>query len=162
MKICTGAGDQGYSFLAKGASLPKSHLAFDVMGDLDELSCAIGIAKVAEGAEKFIGFLEEIQGTLITVMAYIASCGEEKHLLSREQADLPYAHLSCDFSLVTLAGENELSARLSLARAVARRAERSYVRYCESFKGDKNAMIFLNRISDALYIASLCAKNSDK
>ena len=54
-----------------------------------------------------------------------------------------------------LYGESELSARLDLARAVARRAERQFCRMIKYYyNADRLGMQYLNRLSDYLYVCA--------
>ena len=155
MKICTGKGDRGFSSLADGNALPKNSPCFELMGDIDELSCVLGLAKTAGGD---LSFLEESQKALSKIMSYIA-CENEKYLMNEAEADIPLAHADYDFEEFILPGKTELSARLDFARAVCRRAERKYATFYLEKKADKNALMFLNRLSDALYILARRAES---
>ena len=146
MSICTGKGDGGFSSLSDGKLCPKSDLCFEALGNLDELSACLGLAKTVGGDMRI---LEEFQHILIKIMSYI-SCGEEKYCLSHKESDIELAHAEIKLAEFVLPGKNELSARLDYARTVARRAERSYVRIGE--RADKGAIVFLNRLSDALFV----------
>ncbi|MBD3330635.1 hypothetical protein GF354_03855, partial [Candidatus Peregrinibacteria bacterium] len=49
-------------------------------------------------------------------------------------------------------GKNELSARLDIARAVCRRAERSYVKYAQDKDLKPCLQKYINRLSDTLFV----------
>ena len=61
-----------------------------------------------------------------------------------------------------LPGGNEISAWLHLARTVARRAERDICKLSEKEKINKFALIYLNRLSDLLFVISRFANNNGK
>ncbi len=155
MSVCTGKGDGGFSSLSEGKTLCKSELCFQVLGNLDELSAALGLARAVGGEREL---LESFQQLLVKIMAYV-SCREERFLLSQQERDIAKAHEEIAFSDFVMWGENELSARLNFARTVARRAERSYVRLNLQTPLDKGALVFLNRLSDALFVMACEAEN---
>ena len=152
MKISTGAGDRGFSTLADGKPLSKSDICFEVMGDLDELSAVLGLCLTGGGDEQFI---RNIQNLLINIMSYIASGGSEKYLISKDTAENFYSDEEYEFNGFVLPGGSELSARFDFARTVARRAERHFASYVNQKNTEKEAanfLVFLNRLSDALFI----------
>ncbi len=153
MGICTGKGDGGISSLCGGISLSKSDIYFDVLGNLDELSAVLALVKLLCENK---GFYENVQKTIIKISAYIAT-KNKNYMLTREEAELPEAKENCNLKEFTLSGETELCARINFARTVCRRAERSYVLLEEKHANstDKNGLVFLNRLSDALYIMGL-------
>ena len=53
-----------------------------------------------------------------------------------------------------LYGGCEESARLDVARAVARRAERRFRTVAQKYVADRKAMQYMNRLSDFLYLAA--------
>ncbi len=56
-----------------------------------------------------------------------------------------------------LAGGSEIAARLHLARTVSRRAERRMVAYAQSSKVNSDAMVYMNRLSDFLFVLARVA-----
>ncbi|MDP4117740.1 MAG: cob(I)yrinic acid a,c-diamide adenosyltransferase [Bacillota bacterium] len=153
MNIRTKRGDDGTSSLVDGIRTPKYGIRFEVMGELDELCAVLGLVKVLENAE----YIENAQKTLSRVMAFIASGGDGKYALSAKEAEVPLSMEDYDlkdFKDFVLPGGSELSARLDFARTVCRRAERHYVKYAEEYPSDENAFVFLNSLSDALFIAA--------
>ena len=159
MKISTGKGDTGFSSLADGNLLPKSDICFEVLGDIDELSAVIGLCRAAGGDKKFTDGLQKL---LIKIMSFIASGGNEKYYISLNEAENFYSDNEYDFNGFLTFGENELSARLNLARTIARRAERHFAAYANEsgVKNCENIFIFLNRLSDALFTEA--AKAAEK
>ena len=156
MSICTGCGDKGKTTLFSKELISKSDIRFTTLGDLDELSAALGFVKVIIENKDFY---EKAQKTIIKISAFIAS-GDFQYILSQSEADLNEAKEEVKLTSFSLPGESELNARLHLARTVARRAERSYVALCEALPScaDPCALMFLNRLSDALFIESVKTK----
>ena len=160
MKIYTKTGDDGMSSLINSERIKKSDIIFDVLGTVDELSSHIGLAKAADGGKVFFSMLEEVQKTLAKLMAGVASGGDKKYEITEENILFLEKNIDClekSFAFV-LPGKNELSARLDVARCVARRAERLFVRAGEKYTLDKNAGIYLNRLSDFLYTLALAER----
>ena len=61
-----------------------------------------------------------------------------------------------------LPGGSEIAAWLHLARTVARRAERDTSKLSEKEKINKFSLIYLNRLSDLLFVISRFANNNGK
>ena len=157
MKIYTKTGDKGFSSLCSEERIKKSDIIFDVLGTLDELSSFIGLAKiqVEEGDDK--SFLEAIQKSLICLMGDIATEGKcrekitDSHISALEGEIDKLQKKTGDVKEFSLPGENEISARLDIARAVARRAERYMVCASEKYDIGYRNLAYINRLSDYLY-----------
>jgi cob(I)alamin adenosyltransferase len=128
------------------------------IGDVDEANSAIGVALRAVGDAKARRMLSRIQnelfdlgadlatpdgieGALRIVPAQVARLEREIDRMNEELADLK--------SFILPGGEGG-AAELHLARAVARRAERSAVAAAAEFSPD--ALAYLNRLSDHLFV----------
>ena len=157
MKVYTKTGDGGNTSLANGMSVSKADDRIELIGTIDELNSYIGHAKVlSEGHLKTN--LAEIQRTLMKIMAAVAdprnldyrmSAEETVHLeeqIDELEAAFPRAR---DFVLY---GGCELSARLDIARAVTRRAERRFRKVAQNYGADAKAMQYVNRLADYLYV----------
>lgn len=163
MKIYTKKGDNGRTSLLNGSGVLKTDDRIELLGTIDELSSHIGFAKVlAEGAMK--EELSHIQKNLIQIMAGIADSMKREYKFDENETEkleqwidrmedaFPRAR---EFVLY---GGCEQSARLDVARAVARRAERQFYRAGKHYVTDKKAMKYVNRLSDYLYV---CARYMD-
>ena len=162
MKIYTMTGDQGYTSLMNNSRVSKADDRIELLGSIDELNSHLGLAKVAAGSslKEEIG---RIQSTLIKIMAGVASNAAGQYRLTDEVKALE-ERIDCieqafprDKKFV-LYGGCELSARLDVARAVARRAERQFCRTMRLYSLDGQAQKYLNRLSDYLYV---CARWAD-
>lgn len=156
MTVYTKTGDDGVTSLMNGVRVSKTDDRIEVLGTIDELSAAIGLAKVIMNeSEKEI--LSEIQWELITIMAGIANPCDSKYEVKEEKiSDLEEKIDQMEKTFpremkFVLYGECEESARLDVARAVARRAERCFRKVSLNYEADQNAMKYINRLSDYLY-----------
>ncbi len=161
MKIYTKTGDDGTTGLLYGGRVAKNDLRPTAYGDVDETQAAIGLVRVVSQGELH-DILLSIEGDLWKVMAELAcnpeqtnklkeadSCVNEEKVTQLEEL---IDQISERFEMPTdfvLPGENETSARLDLARAIARRAERASVQI--GLGEDSQVIPYLNRLSDLLW-----------
>ncbi len=159
--VSTRRGDDGTTTLLGGGRMSKSDARIIVLGDVDEASSFIGLARAeSEGdmAELLIG----LQRLLYRVMGDVAM-PEEKNAVGN--SDLEYldgaleewrdrTEIPKEF---VIPGESALGALLDVARSVVRRAERSLVAagYAEEHP---DALKAVNRLSDLLFVV---ARNAD-
>ena len=91
-------------------------------------------------------------------MAGVADAENPNYFINKEKINNMEKEIDCLESLFprknefVLYGECELSSRLDLARAITRKTERYFVKTNVNYKVDINAIKFLNRLSDYLYI----------
>lgn len=163
MKIYTKTGDRGTTSLMNGISVSKSDDRIELVGTIDELNSHIGLAKVLADAQ-LKEQLSHIQRNLMQIMAGVA---DPRNLDYRFSADETAAleevidRLENSFPRVkdfVLYGGCEQSARLDVARAVARRAERRFRKVEQNYGADAKAVQYINRLSDYLY---MCARYAD-
>ena len=159
--VSTRRGDAGTTTLLGAGRLSKSDARVITLGDVDEASSFIGLARAeAEGdmAELLIG----LQRLLYRVMGDVAMPNEEN---AANEDDVEYldgaleewrarTELPNEF---VVPGESRLGAQLDVARSVVRRAERSLVAagYAEEHPC---ALKAVNRLSDVLFVI---ARNAD-
>lgn len=159
--VSTRRGDDGTTTLLGAGRLSKGDAHIITLGDVDEASSFIGLARAeAEGdmAELLIG----LQRLLYRVMGDVAMPNEENAV---NEDDVEYldgaleewrarTELPNEF---VVPGESRLGAQLDVARSVVRRAERSLVAagYAEEHPC---ALKTVNRLSDVLFVI---ARNAD-
>jgi len=167
--ITTRGGDEGKTSLINGERRYKDELVFEVLGGLDELSSYLGLARAGAGVADFRGSselsirLHIIQKKLIVLGGQVATPPPLKATSSIEQADVDELE-AWQMSLMDdllikqfiIPGATELSARLDLARAVARRTERHMVHFIRTSHalGFEAAGRWINRLSDFLFVAA--------
>lgn len=163
MKIYTKKGDSGRTSLLNGDSVLKTDDRIELLGTIDELNSQIGLAKVLSEGDMRTQ-LTHIQKTLMHLMSGVAAPLKKEYRFDpQETAQLEkwIDTMEDSFPRVkdfVLYGGCEESARLDVARAVARRAERRFRTVAQKFVADRNALAYVNRLSDYLYV---CARYAD-
>ena len=172
-KIYTRTGDDGTTGLADGQRRSKADLRVEAYGAVDETNACVGLARLhAEGP--LDAMLAAIQNDLFDLGADLATPPSEAPLdyeplrivaaqVARLEADIDV--LNADLAPLksfVLPGGSALSANLHLARTVCRRAERVAValRGVEAEKISPEAVQYLNRLSDFLFVASRVANRN--
>lgn len=166
-KIYTRTGDDGTTGLVDGSRIAKSAPLMTAIGDVDEANSAIGIAAaVLDPASEEGAMLSRIQNELFDLGADLATppdiqFGFGPHDMALRIVPAQIARLEDEIDGMNdaldalrsfiLPGGTEAAARLHLARAVTRRAERSAVAVTDR---DLNplALNYLNRLSDHLFV----------
>ncbi|MGN6690390.1 MAG: cob(I)yrinic acid a,c-diamide adenosyltransferase [Sphingopyxis sp.] len=169
-KIYTRTGDDGTTGLVDGSRIAKSAPLMAAIGDVDEANSAIGLAAAAlDSASDDAAMLSRIQNEMFDLGADLATppdiqFGFGPHEMAlrivpsqiarlEDEIDRMNAGLDALRSFI-LPGGTEAAARLHLARAVTRRAERAAV--AANAERDLNplALNYLNRLSDHLFVLS--------
>ncbi|XP_059193933.1 corrinoid adenosyltransferase isoform X1 [Centropristis striata] len=168
-KIYTKTGDKGFSSTFTGERRPKEDHIFEALGNTDELSSAIGLARefCLDKGHTFTDQLDKIQCILQDVGSNIAtpqSSARESHIKRTKFSAQPIADLETWIDKFTeelppltnfiLPSGGKGSAALHLARTVCRRAERSVAPIVRSGEADPDVAKFLNRLSDYLFTAA--------
>lgn len=159
MSIYTKKGDSGKTSLMDGISVSKSDDRIELLGTIDELNSSIGLAKVIADHPLY-DELARRQQELMQMMSGIADPRNPDHRFSKEETlilEEGIDHMESLFPRIkdsVLYGGCEQSARLDMARAVARRAERRFRKAALKYGADPKAMQYLNRLSDYLYVAA--------
>jgi cob(I)alamin adenosyltransferase len=166
VKIYTRKGDQGQTRLGDGASASKATQRLECMGTIDELSACLGLAyellaqqhPTDKEARRLLATLGRIQGQLSDLAAELANPVRKRisarqvtwleHEIDRWTASLP-ALQSFILPRGGLGG-----AALHLARTICRRAERNLVRLAQHESVAGINLVYLNRLSDALFTAA--------
>ncbi len=159
--VSTGRGDDGTTTLLGSGRMGKHDPRIIVLGDVDEASSFLGLARAEAGDGDIGTLLLEIQRLLYRVMGDVAMPKEDNAV---GEDDLRYVNealsewrgrveIPREF---VVPGESRLGALLDVARSVVRRAERSLVAagYAE---GHPNAVRAVNRLSDLLFVVARSA-----
>uniref|UniRef100_UPI0037E91912 corrinoid adenosyltransferase MMAB n=1 Tax=Semicossyphus pulcher TaxID=241346 RepID=UPI0037E91912 len=165
-KIYTKTGDKGFSSTFTGERRPKEDHIFEALGNTDELSSAIGLARefCLDKGHTFTDQLDKIQCILQDIGSNIAtprSSARESHMKRTKFTAQPIADLEIWIDKFTeelppltnfiLPSGGKSSAALHIARTVCRRAERSVAPIVRSGEADPEVAKFLNRLSDYLF-----------
>ncbi|AIZ64515.1 cob(I)yrinic acid a c-diamide adenosyltransferase [Hymenobacter sp. DG25B] len=164
MKIYTKTGDQGLTSLIGGTRVPKSSLRIECYGTVDELNSYIGLVRDQEVNAARRDLLKEIQDRLFTIGSSLASDPEKSRMkipdlraediaLLEQEMDRMNEALP-ELRAFILPGGHQAVSFAHVARCVCRRAERLVVALGEdAFVADLVA-IYLNRLSDFLFVLS--------
>jgi cob(I)alamin adenosyltransferase len=165
-RIYTRAGDAGETSLGDGSRVAKTDLRIEAYGTVDELNSVVGFALAGELPAEFRPWLEQIQNDLFDLGADLSVPLEDERERLRvapgqverleELCDLVNEELEPLKSFV-LPGGTEAAARLHVARAVCRRAERRSVALAEAHDVNPAALAYLNRLSDLIFILARAA-----
>ncbi|MGA0602681.1 cob(I)yrinic acid a,c-diamide adenosyltransferase [Caulobacter sp. KR2-114] len=165
-RIYTRTGDAGSTRLASGAPVSKASLRVAAYGDVDETNATLGLVRLhTEGQAPLDPILARIQNDLFDLGADLATPpraadgeGELRIVASQvdrleREIDALNAELAALTSFV-LPGGTPAAAHLHLARTVCRRAERSAVALAAVESVNAEALRYLNRLSDLLFVAA--------
>lgn len=177
-RVYTRRGDAGETSLAGGQRLAKDSLRIEAYGTVDELNAFLGAARAAAtelAAQEtklapLLPILRRVQHELFNLGSILATLPEDVHPrqariteddvrqleteIDRFNAELPALR-----SFV-LAGGSRLDAELHICRTVCRRAERACVRLSRTETVPPEAVRYLNRLSDALFVWSRWASHA--
>ena len=168
MKIYTRKGDDGRTALYGGGRVSKAHVRVEAYGSVDELNAAVGLARAASPAEDVDAVLARMQSDLFDLGAELAAVGRAAEALGETrltEADLERLERDIDrfeaelppLRSFVLPGGTEASARLHLARTVARRAERRLVELADQEPLRPLLVQYLNRAGDLLFVLARLA-----
>ena len=173
MKIYTKTGDKGDTGLFGGGRVQKDDPRVEAYGDVDELNAVLGLARAVEPLPRIDEVLVPMQRDLFSIGALLATPDLEKmhnHLAKaniddQRIRDLERAIDDCEKELEPLKafiipGGSRKGAVLHVARTVCRRAERLLVGQARQEQVCAEAIPYLNRLSDALFVFSRWANHA--
>ena len=152
-RIYTRGGDKGETSLGDGSRVSKLDPRVAAIGDVDELNSLVG----------WTGGLDGIQNELFDLGADLSvpfAAGDGRlrvtgEAVNRLEHEIDEANASLpELKSFVLPGGSERAARLFLARAVCRRAERAVLAVPET---NPLAAVYLNRLSDLLFVLARAA-----
>ncbi len=167
-KIYTKTGDGGQTGLSDGSRVSKYSLRVAAIGAVDETNSAIGVARLdTEGDHD--AMLSRIQNDLFDLGADLSmpEDGKTEDRLRIAPAQVERLEREIDAMNAALAplksfvlpGGTALAARLHLARAIARRAERAIMELAAQEAINEAAIRYANRLSDHLFVMARAANN---
>ncbi len=173
-KIYTRTGDDGTTGLGSGDRVPKTDLRIEAYGTVDELSSVLGLCVVALGDDHDdVIRLQRIQNDLFDLGADLAvpleTAGDAPRIrvgqarIDALEAWIDAANASLQpLTSFILPGGNVLAAWLHLGRTVCRRAERATLRLAERDALNPLCAVYLNRLSDLLFVLARAAAGDDE
>ncbi len=162
MKIYTKTGDKGQTSLIGGTRVPKHHLRIETYGTVDELNSYIGLVSDSFVHARTNTVLKEIQDRLFTIGSSLASDPEKSKMKipDLKEEDIKLLEKEIDtmnealppLKSFILPGGNIAASHCHVARCVCRRTERLAVQLAENEWVDDKIIIYLNRLSDYLFV----------
>lgn len=172
--IATRTGDDGTTALLYGQRVSKDHPQIETIGNLDELSAALGLAKAHCPVADRRAELERVQKELVALMGEVV-CAEsdtERYEKSKfEKLDeAALARLDAGVAAIeaqnvkfdgwATPGANLHAATLDQARTIARRAERRMIALAAHGRTLRPLLVqYVNRLSDLLWLMARQAEN---
>jgi cob(I)alamin adenosyltransferase len=171
-RVYTRGGDGGETGLAGGQRVPKDAPRIEAYGTVDELNACVGAARAA-ARDMAVGELDAIllrvQHELFNLGSMLATLPEDLHPRQARITAAEVAQLEAEMDRMNgelpplgsfvLPGGNRLEAALHVARTVCRRAERVTVALGRVESVPPEAVRYLNRLSDALFVWSRWASH---
>ncbi len=175
-RIYTRTGDDGTTGLVDGSRCPKHSARINAMGLVDEANSAIGLAICALDDEGQRALLTRVQNDLFDLGADLATPAENDDFTPSEmvlrivpsqpawieaQIDALNERLEPLTSFV-LPGGSEAAARIHVARATTRAAERAMVELAAEVPVNPAALAYINRLSDLLFVLARVANDDGR
>ncbi len=174
-KIYTRGGDQGETSLGDGSRVAKHDVRVEAYGTVDEANAAIGLVRVEiarAGADErdLDAALSRIQNDLFDLSADLCTPEDGRRAegalrIAASQVERLETEIDkinerlAPLGSFILPGGSPIAAQLHLARTVARRAERCVTELAQSETVNMEAVKYLNRLSDLLFVMSRAANN---
>ena len=169
-RVYTRRGDQGETSLAGGQRVPKDGPRIEAYGTVDELNSFLGAARVTATElaatearlSLLVAILLRIEHELFNLGSILATLPEDVHPKQARVTDAEVAQLESEMDRMNeelpplrsfvLPGGSRLNAELHICRTVCRRAERATVALGRVESVPPEAVRYLNRLSDALFV----------
>ena len=175
-KIYTKSGDDGTTGLVRGPRRLKYDLRVNCFGTIDEANAAIGVARLSTvSMPKIDNMLGRVQNDLFDLGSDLATPGVDPEgttpSLRITPAQTQWLEQMLDqfneglapLTSFVLPGGTALSAALHVARTVVRRAERLVVELAlTETPVNAETMVYLNRLSDLLFVLARVANANGK
>jgi cob(I)alamin adenosyltransferase len=171
-RIYTRMGDSGDTHLAGGQRIAKDDLRIECYGTVDELNSFLGAARAniedlgagVQQLQRLAAILKRVQHELFNLGSILATLPDDVHPKQPRITAADIEQLERDIDAgnadleplrsFVLPGGSRLDAELHICRTVCRRAERLLVSLARAQSVPPEAIRYLNRLSDALFVWS--------
>jgi len=167
-RIYTKRGDAGETSLVGGQRVGKDAARIEAYGAIDELNAFLGLATVSCGEQPKLAalsaILRRVQHELFNLGSILATLPEDVHPKQPRVTGAEVAQLEREIDSMNgdlpplrsfvLPGGTRLNAELHVTRTVCRRAERLLVALARTESVPPEAIRYLNRLSDAMFVWS--------
>lgn len=172
MKVYTKTGDGGETSLFGGERIKKNSIRVKAYGAVDEANSFLGQIRSKLKKEDIKNIIYSIQKKFFILGAQLA-CSKKNELQLKEKITLEdvkaieniidiYSERVVKKFKFVVPGEDELSSLFHIVRTIIRRAEREIVELDEIEGVSKEILLYINRLSDLLYILSLVVESDEK
>ena len=155
-KIYTKTGDDGTTGLGDGSRIAKDSARVAAYGTVDEANSAIGLVLACDIAQDIAALLTTVQHQLFDLGGELCIPGHaaifDRDVAALEQALDAFNDPLPPLKDFILPGGGEAAARCHLARTIVRRAERETVTLARHEAVRPEAIRYLNRLSDLLFV----------
>jgi len=154
-KIYTRTGDKGQTALATGSRVSKTAPRITALGDVDELNSSIGVLNSELPESPYQTQLLEIQHWLFDLGGELASRRQSIDSRHVDQLENWIDTMNVDLPPLKnfiLPGGDRDTARAHMARSICRRAERTLWLCHQTDQINSDAIRFVNRLSDYLFV----------
>ena len=161
--VYTRTGDAGQTSLVSGTRVDKCDCRIDAYGTIDELNSSLGVVLSFDGqtSDEAAAIIRFIQHRLFSLGAYLADDRkiESCYVTADDIARIEAAIDEIDAQLpplrqFLLPAGCHAAAAAHMARTIARRAERLMVGLSKSVEIKSEALKFVNRISDLMFVVA--------
>jgi|SRR3989344_8883896 len=171
VKVYTRGGDRGMTSLFGGGRVEKNSARIEAYGQVDELNSMLGVVLTDSLSADIVRKISRVQKELFVLGGDLAtpisvkvkvpriSRSHIKRLereIDRWDATLP------KLKNFILPGGIKVGSKLHLARAIARRVERSIVALTDEESINPNILPYINRLSDWFFVAARYANHLSK
>jgi cob(I)alamin adenosyltransferase len=169
--VYTRTGDKGTTALVGGKRVSKTDPRIESYGTVDELNSFLGLLMVEIDDTEDLDFLKFVQHKLFNIGSYLATDQDNTELCIESQiTNENVSRIENEIDKVdgalprmtnfVLPGGSRSAALAHVCRTLCRRAERRIYALDEFAEIDKNVLIFVNRLSDYLFVLArkLCLK----
>ena len=164
-KIYTRTGDDGSTGLGDGSRTGKDSARVNAYGTVDEANSTLGVVLATPVPDEIRVLLTRVQHQLfdlggeLCIPGHAAITGQDVDALE-QQLDHFNEHLPPLKDFILPAG-GEAAARCHLARTIVRRAERETVTLARHDAVRPEAIRYLNRLSDLLFVLARVLARAD-
>ena len=172
-RIYTRTGDRGQTGLVGGQRVQKDALRIECYGTVDELNSHLGMACFSAESEARLEalavILKRVQHELFNLGSILSTLPEDVHPQQPRVTQVEIDTLEDEIDRANevlpalrsfvLPGGSRINTELHVARTVCRRAERLVVRLSREEEVPAEAVFYLNRLSDALFVWSRWANH---
>ena len=174
-KVYTKGGDKGQTSLVGGDRVSKSSPRIESYGTVDELNAVLGLVRTSlepsPAAADLLPIVTRVQNELFDLGAQLATPDADRRDRSPHVSEREVAALEAEIDRFNdqlpaltsfiLPGGGWVSSYFHLARTVCRRAERLVVALAAEEDLGDHAVVYLNRLSDALFVFGRWAAHTE-